>query len=183
MIEKTGHVPVLLNEVMNVLEPKPMKTYIDATFGNGGYSRKILETLDCKVIAIDRDPLAINQANKFKDEYQERFEFFNYKFSQLDNLLESLGTKNIDGFVFDLGVSSMQIDNQDRGFSFQNDGKLDMRMSQDGLTAEEIINEYKNNTEEALSRNVWGSPTFIYNNELFWGQDRIDFLERAIQNN
>ncbi|MDA7688072.1 16S rRNA (cytosine(1402)-N(4))-methyltransferase RsmH, partial [Pelagibacteraceae bacterium] len=142
MIEKTGHVPVLLNEVMNVLEPKPMKTYIDATFGNGGYSRKILETLDCKVIAIDRDPLAINQANKFKDEYQERFEFFNYKFSQLDNLLESLGTKNIDGFVFDLGVSSMQIDNQDRGFSFQNDGKLDMRMSQNGLTAEEIINEY-----------------------------------------
>ena len=142
MIEKTGHVPVLLNEVMNVLEPKPMKTYIDATFGNGGYSRKILETLDCKVIAIDRDPLVINQANKFKDEYQERFEFFNYKFSQLDNLLESLGTKNIDGFVFDLGVSSMQIDNQDRGFSFQKDGKLDMRMSQNGLTAEEIINEY-----------------------------------------
>ncbi|MDC0032861.1 16S rRNA (cytosine(1402)-N(4))-methyltransferase RsmH [Pelagibacteraceae bacterium] len=142
MIEKTGHVPVLLNEVMNVLEPKPMKTYIDATFGNGGYSRKILETSDCNVIAIDRDPMVINQANKFKDEYQERFEFFNYKFSQLDNLLESLSTKNIDGFVFDLGVSSMQIDNQDRGFSFQNDGKLDMRMSQNGLTAEEIINEY-----------------------------------------
>ena len=145
MIEKTGHVPVLLNEVIDVLKPQPMKTYIDATFGDGGYSKKILETSDCNIVAIDRDAFVNDRAKKFQDKYHERFKFFNYRFSELDNLLNSLNIKKIDGFIFDLGVSSMQIDNKDRGFSFQNDGKLDMRMSQNGLTAEEIINEYSEN--------------------------------------
>ena len=145
MTEKTGHVPVLLNEVIDVLKPQPMKTYIDATFGDGGYSKKILETSDCNIVAIDRDAFVNVRAKKFQDKYHERFKFFNYRFSELDNLLNSLDIKKIDGFIFDLGVSSMQIDNKDRGFSFQNDGKLDMRMSQNGLTAEEIINEYSEN--------------------------------------
>ena len=141
MMEETGHVPVLLNEVMIALAPKPMKTYIDATFGYGGYSRRILEATDCKVIAIDQDPTVIEQANKFKIEFRERFEFFNKKFSELDELFKSLNIIDLDGIVFDLGVSSMQIDSKDRGFSFQKEGKLDMRMSHKGLTAEDVIND------------------------------------------
>ena len=142
MIEKTGHVPVLLNEVMRALDPKPKKFYIDATFGDGGYSRRILEKSDCNVIAIDRDPSVASQAIKFKKEFRDRFDFFNCKFSELDSLLASLKIRFLDGIVFDLGVSSMQINNKERGFSFQNKGKLDMRMSQMGPTAEEIINSY-----------------------------------------
>jgi len=142
MIEKTGHVPVLLNEVMKSLDPKLKKTYVDATFGDGGYSRRILETSDCNVIAIDRDPSVLEQAMKFKKEFGDRFDFFNCRFSELESLLESLQIKSLDGIVFDLGVSSMQIDNKERGFSFQNEGKLDMRMSQTGLSAEEIVNDY-----------------------------------------
>ena len=142
MIEKTGHVPVLLNEVMKSLDPKLKKTYVDATFGDGGYSRRILETSNCNVIAIDRDPSVLEQAMKFKKEFGDRFDFFNCKFSELESLLESLQIKSLDGIVFDLGVSSMQIDNKERGFSFQNEGKLDMRMSQTGLSAEEIVNDY-----------------------------------------
>ena len=133
--------PVLLNEVMIALEPKPNRTYIDATFGDGGYSRRILETANCKVIAIDQDPTVLGQANDLKSEFKDRFEFFNNKFSEMDEIIEKLEIENLDGVVFDLGVSSMQIDNKNRGFSFQKEGKLDMRMSQKGLSAEDAIND------------------------------------------
>lgn len=141
MIQEAGHVPVLLNEVMIALEPKPNRTYIDATFGDGGYSRRILETANCKVIAIDQDPTVLGQANDLKSEFKDRFEFFNNKFSEMDEIIEKLEIENLDGVVFDLGVSSMQIDNKNRGFSFQKEGKLDMRMSQKGLSAEDAIND------------------------------------------
>ena len=141
MIEqKTGHVPVLLNEVMQALKPEEDKTYIDATFGNGGYSEKILTMSNCKVIAIDQDPQVLAKADYLKSKYGKRFRFFKKKFSELEDLLTSLDIDKVDGFVFDIGVSSMQIDNERRGFSFKKNGLLDMRMSQDGMTAEELIN-------------------------------------------
>ena len=141
MIEKkTGHVPVLLNESMNALMPIDGKTYIDATFGDGGYSEKILMLANCSVIAIDQDPDVFDKAKYMMEKYGNRFKFYHKKFSEIGELLLSLKIKQVDGFVFDIGVSSMQIDNDVRGFSFQKNGKLDMRMSQKGSTAEDIIN-------------------------------------------
>ena len=138
--KKTGHVPVLLNESMNVLMPIDGKTYIDATFGDGGYSENILMLANCNVIAIDQDPDVFDKAKYLMEKYGNRFKFYHRKFSEISELLLSLKIKQVDGFVFDIGVSSMQIDNDARGFSFQKNGKLDMRMSQEGPTVEDIIN-------------------------------------------
>lgn len=136
------HVPVLLNEVLDHLQPRDGETYVDATFGAGGYTKAILNSADCKVFAIDRDLNAINLANKVKEEYKDRFEFLRGNFSQVKDLLAAKNVDQIDGIVFDLGVSSMQFDEMERGFSFDSDAKLDMRMDQESsLSAYEVVNE------------------------------------------
>jgi 16S rRNA (cytosine1402-N4)-methyltransferase len=139
------HVPVLLNEVIETLSPKDGGIYIDATFGGGGYTRALLESKDCKVIAIDRDPDAALRACSFAEEFKDRFEFITGVFSELDTLLPL--NQTYDGIVFDFGVSSFQLDQAERGFSFRFEGPLDMRMSKDrgGLTAAEILNTYPEN--------------------------------------
>ena len=137
--ENLKHKPVLLEEVLSVIKPKAGEVYFDTTFGWGGYTAKILDSCACKVIAIDQDPSTKKQANEFKKKYGERFEFIQSKFSQISNVLQKLDIKKVDGFMFDIGVSSMQLDNPERGFSFNKDGPLDMRMSSDGLTAAEFI--------------------------------------------
>lgn len=136
------HIPVLLQEVIKYLEPSDGKTYVDATFGAGGYSKAILQKADCKVYAIDRDKNAVQLAQKVKNDYPNRFEFLRGSFSQVKDLLQEKGVEKIDGIVFDLGVSSMQLDEMDRGFSFDSDAKLDMRMDQDStLTAYDAVND------------------------------------------
>ena len=90
IVQKSGHVPVLLNEVMEALKPEADKTYIDATFGDGGYSEKILTMSNCKVIAIDQDPQVLVKADHLKSKYGKRFQFFKKKFSELEDLLTSL---------------------------------------------------------------------------------------------
>ena len=139
------HIPVLLQEVVETLNPKDGGVYIDATFGGGGYTRALLETKNCKVIGIDRDPDAAIRAKSFRDEFKDRFEFISGVFSELDTLLPQ--NQTYDGIVFDFGVSSFQLDQAERGFSFRFDGPLDMRMSKDqgGLTAAEILNTYPEN--------------------------------------
>jgi len=128
----------MLNEVLQNLNIADNKVYVDATFGFGGYTSAILEKANCKVIAIDRDPCVLPQAKTFKEKYQNRFEFRSGCFSDLLNLVK----EPIDGIVFDIGVSSMQLDDAERGFSFSKEARLDMRMSQSGLSAYEIVNEY-----------------------------------------
>ncbi len=143
-----SHNPVLLSEVINAISPESGKLYFDATFGWGGYTKKLLESCDCNVIAIDQDPSVGIKANEFKMKYGDRFNFIKSKFSQIPEVLGELGISKVDGFMFDIGVSSMQLDSSDRGFSFNKEGPLDMRMSSDGVTAAEFINSIK---EEELA--------------------------------
>lgn len=134
------HIPVLLDEVIEALSPVEGGIYIDGTFGAGGYSRAILEKADTQVIAFDRDPDAIREGGALVEKYKGRLRLVNDCFSNIAHHLDALDIKAVDGMVFDIGVSSMQIDRPERGFSIQADGPLDMRMAQAGLSAEEFLN-------------------------------------------
>lgn len=138
-----SHIPVMLEEVMSHLSPENGKTYIDCTFGAGGYSRKILESSDCKLYAIDQDPSVNIFVKQLEQDYsKERFSFVKDNFGNIKEIATQLDIKNIDGIVFDLGISSMQVDQAERGFSFNKEAMLDMRMSQSGKSAWEVINQY-----------------------------------------
>ena len=130
------HIPVMLNEVLQALNPTDGKVYVDATFGNGGYTEAILKAADCKVISIDRDPNVIKRAEELKSIYGNRFDFRAGCFGSVADLVE----EKIDGIVFDIGVSSMQLDEAERGFSYSKDAALDMRMSCEGISAYDIVN-------------------------------------------
>lgn len=135
------HIPVMLAEVLTALAPKDQETYVDGTFGAGGYTRAILDAADCKVIGIDRDASALELAAGWKDRYGDRLRLVQGSFSTIASHLETLGTDKVDGIVLDLGVSSMQLDRGERGFSFRYDAPLDMRMDQSqGRTAAELVN-------------------------------------------
>ncbi|MDB5436890.1 MAG: S-adenosyl-methyltransferase [Phenylobacterium sp.] len=128
------HAPVLLDEVVDALQPRAGKTLVDGTFGAGGYSRALLGA-GASVIAFDRDP----SARRFADGLPtDRFRLMEGRFSELD---AETGEAAVDGVVFDIGVSSMQLDEAQRGFSFMRDGPLDMRMAADGPTAADLVNE------------------------------------------
>ena len=133
---KAKHIPVMLKEVLQYLNPQSGETYVDATFGNGGYTKAVLEATSCKVIALDRDPNVIVRVNEFKNMYGNRFDFRSGKFGDFLDLVP----EKINGAVFDIGVSSMQLDNADRGFSFSKQADLDMRMSCEGMSAKDIVN-------------------------------------------
>ena len=137
------HIPVLLNEVLNGLALDESKTVIDGTFGAGGYSREMLKT-GARVIAIDRDPNVISFADEIKEEWGDKFTFILGNFSELNILVN----EKVDAIILDIGVSSMQLDEASRGFSFMRDGPLDMRMSETGKTAADIVNNYD---EKSLS--------------------------------
>ena len=133
MAEK--HIPVLLGAVVDALGDIRGKTVVDCTFGAGGYSRRFLQS-GANVIAFDRDPNVIADANRLKQEYSNRFMFVPKTFSHISEL-----TQDIDAIVMDLGISSMQIDVPSRGFSFRADAELDMRMSQSGISAADLIGQ------------------------------------------
>jgi 16S rRNA (cytosine1402-N4)-methyltransferase len=133
------HVPVLLKEMLAMLSPKDGKIYFDGTFGGGGYSRAILETANCKVIALDRDPSVKPTANEFKNNYGERFDFFHAKFSEIKSIV---GSRKLDGVVLDLGVSNFQLTDPARGFSFNLAGPIDMGMGLCDETALDVIRKY-----------------------------------------
>jgi 16S rRNA (cytosine1402-N4)-methyltransferase len=130
------HVPVLLSEVLEALMPLAGQRVVDGTFGAGGYSRALLEA-GAWVTGIDRDPSVIGYANALRDEFPESFQFVAGRFSQLDSLA---GEGPADAVVLDIGVSSMQLDQAGRGFSFVREGPLDMRMSKDGTSAADLVN-------------------------------------------
>jgi len=135
------HIPVLLDEVIASLAIRPGETHVDGTFGAGGYSRAILASGAGHVIAFDRDPDAIAEGAALVAESGGRLTLVHRCFSEMDAALAERGIAAVDGVVLDIGVSSMQLDRADRGFSFQADGPLDMRMGQSGMTAAEFLNE------------------------------------------
>lgn len=139
MTASGGHVPVLLHEVISYLNPSQNKTYIDGTFGAGGYTEAVLEGAKASVIAIDRDPDAIARAEKFTEKYGKRFEIVEACFSEMVSAAKSVGVDAVDGVMLDVGVSSYQLDQADRGFSYRFDGPLDMRMSGKGESAADVI--------------------------------------------
>ena len=134
------HIPVLLCEVLTALEPEDGGTFIDGTFGAGGYSRAILEAANCRLIAIDRDPDALAYAQDLTETFPGCFTPVLGRYSEMERLAGEQGADAVDGVVLDLGVSSMQLDQPERGFSFAKDGPLDMRMGADGPTAADIVN-------------------------------------------
>jgi 16S rRNA (cytosine1402-N4)-methyltransferase len=133
------HAPVLLAEVMEALAPRAGDVIIDATFGAGGYTRAILAT-GATVIALDRDPTVQPHAEAVANDYPGKFRLVRTPFSGLAEAFADSGEARLDGVVFDIGVSSMQLDQAERGFSFMRDGPLDMRMSDEGETAADIVN-------------------------------------------
>jgi 16S rRNA (cytosine1402-N4)-methyltransferase len=133
------HYPVLLKEIISIISPQYGGTFIDCTFGQGGYTKKILDFDKTRVIALDRDPESKNIASKLEEEFEERFKFKNIKFSQLNNL--KLKNENVKGVIFDLGYSYTQIKDPNKGLSFDSVGKLNMQLGLNSYSAEEAINK------------------------------------------
>ena len=136
----TRHVPVLVNEVVAALAPQSGEIFVDGTFGRGGYTRHILTSATCTVYGIDRDPAAVAVGQALMQDLPERFVMLHGTFSNMIDLLSPYSVKTVDGIALDLGVSSPQFEQAERGFSFQNDGPLDMRMSSQGPTAADLVN-------------------------------------------
>lgn len=135
------HIPVLLDEVIASLAIQPGETHVDGTFGAGGYTRAILAQGAGRVVAFDRDPDAIAEGAAVAAASEGRLELVHRCFSEMGVALAERGIEAVDGVVLDIGVSSMQLDRAERGFSFQADGPLDMRMAQDGQSAADFLNE------------------------------------------
>ena len=133
------HIPVLVRPVVEHLDIRAGGLYIDGTFGAGGYTRAILAAADCNVLALDRDQSAVASSAGLVDEAGGRLTVAEGRFSALDEAAESFGIAAADGVVLDLGVSSMQLDSAERGFSFRLDGPLDMRMEQHGPSAADVV--------------------------------------------
>jgi len=136
--EITKHYPVLLNEIISIITPQHGGTFIDCTFGQGGYTQKILSFKNTQVIALDRDIESKKKAQIFLDKFENRFIFKNKKFSQLENL--KLKNENIKGIVFDLGYSYTQIKDPAKGLSFHSDGDLNMKLGINDFSAKDAIN-------------------------------------------
>ena len=133
-----NHYPVLLSEIISIITPQYGGTFIDCTFGQGGYTKKILNFENTKVIALDRDLESLKKAEEIRNKFKDRFLFKNIKFSELNNL--KIKNENIKGVIFDLGYSYTQIKDPKKGLSFENIGELNMKMGINDFSAKEVIN-------------------------------------------
>ena len=134
------HFPVMLKEIIEICSPKKGGNFVDCTFGSGGYTKELLKFPNTKVIALDRDKGAITEAEKLKKKFSKRFSFYNEKFSNLDLIINE--KNDIDTFIFDLGISSNQLLDLDRGFSFKSNKRIDMNMGLSEISAEEVLNDF-----------------------------------------
>lgn len=146
------HIPVMLSEMLDYLNPKDGGVYVDATFGAGGYSKAILSRANCQVFAIDRDPSVVPFFESLNADFPGRIHLLEGQFGNMEEILTAEKITQLDGIVLDIGVSSMQIDQAERGFSFQKDGPLDMRMSSQGTKASDMVNHLP---EEELANIIY----------------------------
>ena len=162
-VTPSGHAPVMLAEVLAQLDPQAGGIYLDGTFGGGGYARAILGAAGCTLYAIDRDPAAIARGGALAAQYPGRLHLLHGRFGTMLDLLSAAGMRTLDGVVLDLGVSSFQLDEAERGFSFRTDGPLDMRMERSGPSAADVVNSLGERAladilyqlgEERLSRRI-----------------------------
>jgi 16S rRNA (cytosine1402-N4)-methyltransferase len=153
------HTPVLCNAVIAALQPKAGGRYVDGTFGAGGYSEALLGAADCKVWGIDRDPDALAEGAALARRYPGRLTLIHGRFGDMERALGGHGASPVDGVMLDLGVSSMQLDRADRGFSFRADGPLDMRMEKTGASAADLVNTLPEAELAALIRD-YGEERF-----------------------
>ncbi len=133
------HFPVMLDEITKICSPNKGGIYVDCTFGGGGYSSKLLKFSNTNVIALDRDQFILEIAKKLEEKYPERFSFYQKKFSEIETVVKS---RLVDAVIFDLGLSSIQLNNLERGFSFNSKEKLDMTMGLADISAQEVINNF-----------------------------------------
>jgi 16S rRNA (cytosine1402-N4)-methyltransferase len=147
------HLPVMLDEVVAALSPRDGEVMVDGTFGGGGYTNALLKAANCSVYAIDRDPSAFQHAAEMVKKYQSRLMLVGGQFGSMQDLLAAKGVSAVDGIALDIGVSSDQLEQAERGFSFQLDGPLDMRMGSTGISAAGIVNTY---SEQALAGILYG---------------------------
>jgi 16S rRNA (cytosine1402-N4)-methyltransferase len=183
-MNKREHIPVLLDEVLGYLSPRDGEIYVDCTFGTGGYSEGILRKADATVYAFDLDPEVASFVVKTKERLGKRGDSLHFIEGNFAELRSKLNGILVDGIVADLGVSSMQIDRKERGFSFQKQGPLDMRMSKAGLSAYDVINNYSAEDladiiykygEETRSRHI--ARSIIQAREIFPITDTIQLAD------
>ena len=146
------HIPVMLREVLATLAPQAGEAILDGTFGGGGYTAALLDAAPCTVWAMDRDPAAIARGAALAQRFPGRLHLIEGRFGDMVQHLAARGVTALDGVVLDLGVSSFQLDEAERGFSFRADGPLDMRMGRDGATAAELVNTLP---ERELADLIW----------------------------
>ena len=147
-----SHAPVMVAEVLAHLKPKAGGVYVDGTFGGGGYTQAVLATPATTVLAIDKDPAAAARAQALQSTFGPRLKFYQGSFAELDSALVAHQLTGVDGLMFDLGLSSYQLDDPQRGFSFSHDGPLDMRMGNTGPTAADLVNTL---SEQDLANLFW----------------------------
>jgi len=165
-VETKFHTPVMLNEVLAYLDLAPGKVIIDATLGTGGHGQAILERISPggKLIGIDRDNESLNIARDRLDKFKDSCVFVHGNFSDIERILEEIKVRKVDGVLFDFGISSFQLDDPERGFSFGNDGPLDMRLDRDSyISAYDLIN---NLNEEELSTLLWNFGEERWHNRI-----------------
>ncbi|MFT3997415.1 MAG: 16S rRNA (cytosine(1402)-N(4))-methyltransferase RsmH [Asticcacaulis sp.] len=150
-MSEAPHISVLLNEVVAAVEPEAGRLVVDGTFGAGGYTRAFLER-GAEVIAFDRDARVLPFVEAVRADFPDRFRFVNRPFSEMKDGLDELGVVSVDAVVLDIGVSSMQLDQAERGFSFMRDGPLDMRMAVDGESAADVVNNW---AEVDIAHIIW----------------------------
>ena len=144
------HFPVMLNELISIISPLYGGTFIDCTFGQGGYSKEILKNSKNKIVAIDRDKESLVEANKIKKKFKNRFNFENIKFSQINKL--KIHKENVRAIIFDLGYSLNQIKDPNKGLSFSSKGNLNMKMGINDFSAADVINKLSEQSIEKILR-------------------------------
>ena len=181
------HYPVMLPEVLSALAMQSGETCVDGTFGNGGYSEAILRSADCQLLGLDRDPNVETRAAELKSQWPDKFKLIQTPFSKMDEL----GLESVDAVVLDIGVSSMQLDQAERGFSFMREGPLDMRMEQGGgptardavlhLSVAELTRVFQVYGEEKRARHVANCIVSAREqDDIVTTSDLADILEKAL---